>query len=83
LRRGGGGGLLAALFRPASFKRISQTRIMLNKIQSLAKKYPKTTYAVVFAVGGVAALSFGVVAKILTPAANAVASVKSKVAPSA
>jgi hypothetical protein len=31
-------------------------------------------------VGGIAALSFGFVAKLLTPAANAVASVKNKVA---
>jgi hypothetical protein len=56
---------------------------MINKIKSLARRYPKATYVVVFAVGGVAAMTFGVVAKILTPAANAVASVKNKVAPNA
>jgi hypothetical protein len=47
------------------------------------RAYPKTTCAVVFAAGGVAAMTFGIVAKILTPAANAVASVKNKVAPGA
>ena len=56
---------------------------MINKIKSLARKYPKTTYAVVFAVGGIAAMSFGFIASLLKPAANAVTSVKNKVAPAA
>jgi hypothetical protein len=56
---------------------------MITKIKSLARRYPKATYAAVFAVGGIATLSFGFLAKIFAPAAKAVTSVTSKVAPGA
>jgi hypothetical protein len=51
----------------------------MNAIKNFARRNPKTTYVIVFALGGISALSFGAVAKILAPAASAVASVKGKV----
>jgi hypothetical protein len=53
-----------------------QTHTRMSKL----KKYLTLPYFVAAIIGGVAALSFGIVAKILSPAANAVASVKNKVA---
>jgi hypothetical protein len=50
---------------------------------SKIKKYITVPYAVAFVLGGIAALSFGFVANLLSPAASAVKSVTSKVAPSA
>jgi hypothetical protein len=46
----------------------------MNKL----KKYLAVPYIVAFALGGIAALSFGFVAKVLSPAADAVKSVTSK-----
>jgi hypothetical protein len=52
-------------------------------IMSKSKKYLTVPMSVSFVLGGIAALSFGFIAKLLSPAASAVKSVTSKVTPSA
>ncbi|WP_334319632.1 hypothetical protein OH491_21820 [Termitidicoccus mucosus] len=50
---------------------------------SKIKKYLTVPMAVSFVLGGIAALSFGFVASLLSPAADAVKSITNKVTPSA